>query len=124
MDIVITLPTHLWNDIVSRKKRIELRKTFPKHYIKHIDRCYVCAKGENKIIGYFIISSFYKLPNKEKNRESVSRQACIKPNWVTNYYRKEKELKAWVIGMVRSFEEPIMLPYKSIKRSPQSFTYL
>lgn len=124
MDIVITLPSHLWNDIVSGKKKIELRNAFPKKYTHSIDKCYVCAKGENQIVGYFMISSFTKIPNTEMQRERVSSVACINPNWVESYYRKKKEMKAWVIGKVHRFKEPIVLPYKSIKRSPQSFTYL
>lgn len=60
MNIIITLPMHLVADIANCHKRIEIRKSRPKHFNAERDIVWVKVKGSDKLAMCFKISYFEK----------------------------------------------------------------
>lgn len=125
MDIVITLPKNLWLSICSGKKKLEVRKGFPKKFNPEQDRCFVILKGFNVVVGYFYMWGIAKNQDPQKLWELCHNEICVDKHWYDEYTKNTKHVCAWIINSVYEYQRPhnssLLL---NIKTNPQSYYYI
>lgn len=126
MDIVITLPSSLWNKIVSGKKTIELRKSFPKLFDVDVDKVYVILKGTPQIVGCFYVRSFeWFYARSIRDFEPILAQISVPRQWIVNYVGYSSAVYLWHIRYVRSFPRALDRSVVwNMNTNPQSFVYI
>lgn len=126
MDIAITLPMSLWKKIVSGEKIIELRKNFPIDFNVNVDKVYVCLKGSEFIVGYFMVSSFQRCTSDHVcTSHELTLKIAVPIKWIYNYVTKKSWVYLWYIGGVFVFKgNGVHRSLFLIDKNPQSFIYL
>lgn len=124
MSVIITLPSKLIQLIKEGKKRIELRKTWPRYFNPQIDDIYICEKGTKSVVGYMTIEQIIRTNNKYGILTDWSKDIAVSPEWIADYIKDAHELVGLFIGEYKSFDKPLSLDeYFHVKRAPQSFVY-
>lgn len=126
MDIAITLTMSLWKKIVTGEKTIELRKNFPIDFNFNEDKVFVCLKGTEFIVGYFMVSSFvFCTSDHVCTSQELSHKIAVPIKWIYNYVTKKSWVYLWYIGGVFVFKgNGIHRSLFRIYKNPQSFIYL
>ena len=126
MDIAITLPSSLWDKIVSGEKTIELRKNFPKDFCFKYDRVYVLLKGTTKIAGFFYVSSFEDFYAESINDfDPILSKISVPKQWIINYVGYSSLVYLWHIRKVVPFVNFLDRSYIwNKKTNPQSYFYI
>lgn len=122
--IIITLPAYLWEKIVKKEKRIELRSNFPRSFSFENSKCYVVIKGTPALVGYFKITEISDYNPDGYIPKSFADYLGVTLKWLVSYCRNKKKLYLWHIGEVHEFPEPIDARQTfGISTNPQSFIY-
>lgn len=122
--IIITLPDYLWEKIVKKEKRIELRSRFPLSFSFKNSKCYVVRKGTHDVVGYFKITEISEYKPDSYIPIGLARLLGVTFKWLVSYCRNKKKLYLWHIGEVHEFPEPIDARQAfGISTNPQSFIY-
>lgn len=123
-DIVITLPFELWQKIVKKEKRIELRKGLPRLFDNGLSKCYVVEKGTKNVLGYFTISSFHMCRYKGVIPEEFANLVGVSVSWIQQYYKIHDFMYMWNIRRVFEYDpDPALWDMLKIKTNPQSYVY-
>lgn len=124
MNVIITLPSKLIQLIKEGKKRIELRKKWPKYFNPQTDNIYICEKGTKYVVGYMTIEQIIRTNNKYGILTDWSKDIAVSPEWIADYIKDAHELVGLFIGEYKSFDKPLSLDeYFHVKKAPQSFVY-
>lgn len=125
MDILITLPLHLCKELLSGRKTVELRSTYPKHFNPLLNKVYVVTKGTHTICLVFTVRRFVEFTDVETCWDYVGNKICASREWFTKYAETKRKLVAWEIGLVSPYM-PHLSTHKrlNIKSNPQSFIYV
>lgn len=125
MNILITLPKNLIHAIISGRKNIEIRRTFPKSFICNKDKVYVVEKGTNRILISFKIEENFKCENFSHIWALFGDRFAIDYEYYKNYTLNRRFIYLWFITDVQVFEKPILRDKDlGLKTNPQSFVYL
>lgn len=123
-DIVITLPLELWQKIVNKEKRIELRKALPRFFDNGRSKCYVVEKGTKNVLGYFTIGSFHICKYKGVVPEDFANLVGVPASWIRQYCKIGDSMYMWNIRRVFEYEpDPTLWDMLKIKTNPQSYVY-
>lgn len=125
MNIVITLPRHLIDAIISGEKTIEIRKTQPKHFEVCHDLVYVVEKGTHHVVIAFTIKYFSYYHNNLVAWHYCKDKCAINETWFRRYTDNAKYVILWHIDIVNTFPIPVEL-FKElgVSRAPQSYCYV
>lgn len=126
MDIAITLPSSLWNKIVSGEKSIELRKNRPNVFNPFRDRVYVVTKGSTEIVGYFYVACFMATtPSILMTSHNWLKQIAVSQDWISNYVKNSVLVYLWHIEKCIPFHKSDDRNFDMrLKNNPQCFTYM
>lgn len=121
MNIVITLPRHLIDKILSGEKKVELRKAAPRQFYCNIDEVYVAEKGSDRIVSVLILFTIEKM---SLDRIELMKEHLGVPwSWVTNYAENRDYLYAWVIYKAYEFKPPLIAHVWHFPRNPENYAY-
>ena len=124
MNIIITLPSDLIAAIVSRRKQIELRKCFPKHFNRVDDWVYVIEKGTKNVVARFRVIYFQKKYDPIEIWHTNGRQIWVDFNWFVKYTSTAKVYYLWHISEPEYLEKPLHRgAFFGLSCNPQSYVY-
>lgn len=121
MNIVITLPRHLIDKILSGEKKVELRKAAPRQFYCYKDEVYVAEKGSDRIVA---VLTLFTIKGMTIDRIALMKEHLGVPwSWVTDYAGDRQYLYAWVICKAYEFKPPLIAHVWDFPRNPQSYAY-
>lgn len=122
MNILVTLPTKLIEEIVSGKKQFEMRKRVPKHMKIGEDGFFAVEKGTDNIKCWCRVDEIneYVIDNLSVNY--LSRVLCVSPKFVINYAHVGTKVYLWKIGKVIILQD-LYRDSLIVDRNPQSYAY-
>lgn len=95
MNVLITLPKHLLEKIVSGKKQFEMRKTLPRHMNIGEDGFFVVEKGTDEVRCWCRVDQARKVVMTEKLAIEYSRLLGVTPEYVINYASTGTKVYMW-----------------------------
>lgn len=121
MNILITLPSHLINCIISGEKSYEMRKVVPKHMKIGIDGFFVVEKGTDSIRCWCRVNNVLGTYIDHYSAGWFAARLCVSDDYVINY-AGSKQVYMWKIGKVITFES-LKRDALVVYRNPQQFAY-
>lgn len=121
MNILITLPKNLLEDIISGKKKFEMRKCLPKHMKIGEDGFFVVEKGTNDVRCWCRVDAVLETYVDYYSAGWFATRLCVPYEYVGRY-ANGKKVYIWKIGKVITIE---CLNRNSlfVDRNPQQFAY-
>lgn len=129
-DIVMSIHPEWAGKIYSGEKKIEWRKTKPRHYDSKMKVYLYETAPVKKVTGYFMVERFRHIDAHADdylsliNLGSAEILGCVSISDLKKYQGSSPELIAWDIGKVVKFKEPRALESLGIKKPPQSWQHL
>lgn len=121
MNVLITLPKHLIDKIISGEKKYEMRKFLPKFMRLGLDGFFVVEKGTDKIRCWCRLDAVRKPYIDSLSAECLASSLCVSKEYIEKY-AMHKNVYLWKIGKVVTFtglkRDPLLF-----KRNPQRFAY-
>lgn len=121
MNILITLPKHLVEKIISGEKKVEVRKCFPKNMRLNVDGFFVVEKGTNNIRCWCRVDNVAYTFADLYSASWLAERACVSEEYIEKYANGGK-LFLWEIGKVKTFDG-LKRESLLIDKNPQQFTY-
>ena len=121
MNILITLPKHLIDKIISGEKKYEMRRCQPKYMRVGEDGFFVVEKGTDKIRCWCRVDRVIKGFASDYSAAYFAPYLCV-PQAYIRRYAKDKMVYLWKIGKVKTFTDLKRDPML-IKRNPMQFVY-
>lgn len=122
MNILVTLPTKLIEDIVSGKKQFEMRKTLPKHMEIGEDGFFVVEKGTDNVKCWCRVDEVLEYIINTLSVDYLARVLCVSSEFVIKYAPIGSKVYLWKIGKVNKFQD-LCRDSLIVDRNPQSFVY-
>lgn len=121
MNILITLPKNLLEDILNGKKKYEMRKCIPKQMRIGEDGFFVVEKGTDNVRCWCRVDEVREANINYFSGKMLAPKLCVSEEYIIRY-AKGKKVYLWKIGKV------IMIEYLKrqsliIDRNPQQFAY-
>ena len=124
MNIVITLPSNLIQDIMDGKKQVEVRTRNPQRFNPDKDVVWVIEKGTKSIPIMFSIRRFVFYSNWHDSFTNLKEPASVNGKWLYNYCIKHQTIVSWEIGRICEVKFPDnTYKWLGIKTNPLSFSY-
>lgn len=121
MNILITLPKKLLEDIITGKKKYEMRKCIPKNMKIGEDGFFVVEKGTNDVKCWCRVDGVKEVYVNYFSVKMLAPALCVSEKYITQY-AKDKQVYLWKIGKVIKIED-LKRHSLFIDRNPQQFTY-
>lgn len=122
MNILITLPKHLLEKIVSGEKQFEMRKTLPRYMKIGEDGFFVVEKGTDEVRCWCRVDQVREVVITEKLAIEYAHLLCVTPEYVINYAAVGTKVYMWGIGKVKKFQG-LCRDSLIVNKNPQSFAY-
>ena len=126
MNIVITLPKDLLENIIYGKKQYEMRKCLPKNMRIGVDGFFVIEKGTDNVRCWCRVDAVQKVFFDYYHAKYFAPRLCVSESYIMEYaFGKNVYLKStylWKIGKVKTFEH-LKREELQVFRNPQSFAY-
>jgi hypothetical protein len=122
MNVLITLPKHLLEKIISGEKQFEMRKTLPRHMKIGEDGFFVVEKGTDEVRCWCRVDQTRKVVMTEKLAIEYSRLLCVTPEFVINYAPVGTKVYMWGIGKLIKLQD-LCRDSLFVDKNPQSFAY-
>jgi len=122
MNILITLPKHLLDKIISGEKKYEMRKCRPKNMELGEDGFFVVEKGTDKVRCWCRVDSVINTGMNVYVAERFSKDLCVTPQFILNYAPAGKDVCLWEIGKVKKLEG-LSRDSLCVDKNPQQFAY-
>ena len=121
MNILITLPRHLIEKIMSGEKQFEMRKCLPKQMKIGEDGFFVVEKGTGAVRCWCRVDNAFETDTKSYSTALLSSQLCVPEEYIRKY-ANNKKVYLWEIGKVIALDglEREML---NVDKNPQQFVY-
>lgn len=124
MNIVITLPKMLAQQIYDGSKTIEIRKSWPTKFNLLVDTVYICEKGTTKVSGIFTVDKIEISTYTEEIWHYHARELAIDRRWYDKYTAKKQNYYLWYIKLPLKFYIPYSLKdVFHMDKQPQSYAY-
>ena len=127
MNVAITLPRNLIQDIKTHQKRYELRKKVPVWFDNREDYVAVVEKGTKRCPLLLKISSFeyYSTETIRAWLPYWAEKLCVPQKWLEDYIKGEESVFLWRIGAAHETPHPETTYARlKLKRNPQSYVYI
>lgn len=122
MNILITLPKHLLDKILSGEKKYEMRKSLPKKMKIGEDGFFVVEKGTDNVRCWCRVDSVIHTGMNAYVAERFSDELCVTPEFILNYAPVGKDVCLWQIGKVVELRD-LCRDSLGIDKNPQQFAY-
>lgn len=121
MNVLITLPKHLIDSIISGEKTYEMRRVFPKFMKIGEDGFFAVEKGTSNVRCWCRIDSVYGTYIDTKNSSWFAARLCVNEDYVRKY-ADGKKVCLLKIGKVIELSD---LDRSSlfVEKNPQQFAY-
>lgn len=124
MNIIITLPHDLIEEILIGHKVYEARKAIPRYFNPDKDRVFMVEKGTDKVVGFFTIADFITIPPTPRNLDDIKGRCCVSFDFLYKYYRHYDKAVLWRIRNYYRFHKPLNLTaFFDKDKAPQSYFY-
>lgn len=124
MNIIITLPHELIEEIFIGHKVYETRKRVPEYFNLETDRVFMVEKGTNNVVGFFTIADFITISPSTSNLAKIKGRCCVSFDFLYNYYRHYDRAVFWKIRNYYRFCKPLSLSVMFDKdKAPQGYIY-
>lgn len=124
MNVVITLPKHLIDAIISGKKTFEMRKSRPKLMNVSEDGFFICEKGTKKIRCWCRCDAILEADAKAIIPSEWSDHLAVEPSYIEKYIANGHKIFMWHILEVVKFEKDALeLDSLIVDKAPQQFAY-
>lgn len=122
MNILITLPKHLLEKIISGEKTYEMRKCLPKNMRIGEDGFFVVEKGTDKVRCWCRVDSVINTGMNMYVAERFSNDLCVTPQFILDYAPIGKDVWLWKIGKVVELKD-LCRNSLCVYKNPQQFAY-
>ena len=123
MNILITLPKHLIEKIISGEKKFEMRKCLPKYMELGEDGFFVVEKGTDKVRCWCRVNYVIKAGMDTSVAEKFSKDLCVTPQFILDYAPIGKDVYLWKIGKVIELQNVFRNSVCYVDKNPQQFAY-
>lgn len=122
MNVLITLPKELIEQLLCGHKKFEMRKSFPTNLKLGSDGFFVVEKGTHNIrcwckVDFVMIRNIGPI-----EAQNLSWDLCVSAEFIRDYARDGKPVLLWGIGCVIELNG-LTTKDLGIKTNPQSFVY-
>lgn len=121
MNILITLPRHLIDKILSREKRFEMRKCLPNNMRLGVDGFFVVEKGTNKVVCWCRVDVVYGTFIDRCYANWFESHLCVSYEYIEKY-ANGKKVWLWKISKVIKLQD-LSRSALMIDKNPQQFAY-
>lgn len=121
MNILITLPKHLIDRIISSDKLYEMRKTLPKLMRIGEDGFFAVEKRSNKVRCWCRIDCIYGTFIDTNNASWFAERLCVNKEYIDRY-AAGKRIYLWKIGKVIELSD-LNRDSLYVDKNPQQFAY-
>lgn len=121
MNILITLPKKLLEDIISGKKKFEMRNCLPKHMKIGEDGFFVVEKGTNDVRCWCRVDAIMETYVDYYSADWLASRLCVPYEYVARY-ANGKKIYLWKIGKVITIE-CLKRDSLIVDKNPQQFAY-
>lgn len=123
MDVLITLPKHLIEKILSGEKTIEMRKNFPKKLEVGHDGFFVVEKGTKNVRCWCRISNTAEHIMLPVILSKYQPKICVSKEYILKYAPPPKHIHFWFISEVRELFYVTTDDF-DVHSNPQSYVYV
>ena len=125
MNIAITLPASLCAEILEGRKKVEVRKTYPKHFDCEKDCVYVIIKGTHSVCCSFMVSRFEHHASVIQMWYQYSKFIRAPYAAISQYANDGSGCCAWIIKEVTPYRPALNAEeHLDIQHNPQQFIYV
>lgn len=121
MNILITLPKELIEQILSGQKKYEMRKCLPKHMKIGQDGFFVVEKGTNDVRCWCRVDKYTYTFVDHYSASWLASRVCVPVEWIEQY-ANGKKVYLWHIGKVIKIE-CLCRESLYVDKNPQQFAY-
>lgn len=122
MNILITLPKHLLEKIISGEKTYEMRKCLSKNMRIGEDGFFVVEKGTDKVRCWCRVDSVINTGMNVYVAERFSKDLCVTPQFILDYAPIGKDVWLWQIGKVVELKD-LCRNSLCVYKNPQQLAY-
>lgn len=121
MNILITLPKHLIEEIISGEKEFEMRKCLPKHMKIGEDGFFVVEKGTDKVRCWCRVDKVSETYADHYSIDWYISRLCVPEEYIERY-ANGKKVYLWKIGKVIEIQD-LCRDSLFVDKNPQQFAY-
>lgn len=121
MNILITLPKNLLENILNGKKKYEMRKCIPKQMRIGEDGFFVVEKGTDNVRCWCRIDEVREVNINYFSCKMLATKLCVSEEYIIRYAKGEK-VYIWKIGKVIHLED-LKRHSLIVDKNPQQFAY-
>ena len=122
MNILITLPKHLIEKIISGEKKFEMRKCLPKYMNLGEDGFFVVEKGTDEVRCWCRVDNYMDGTMTEGQARKISKDLCVTPQFILDYASVGTTVYLWQIGKVKVLQD-LCRGSLFVDKNPQQFAY-
>lgn len=123
MNILITLPKHLIEKIISGEKKFEMRKCLPKNMKLGEDGFFVVEKGTNEVRCWCRVDKIETIQySNYAIAEYYAKDLCVSSQFILDYAPLETKFHLWQIGKVKVLQD-LCRNSLFVDKNPQQFAY-
>lgn len=124
MNVLITLPKHLIDAIISGEKQYEMRTVKPLMMNLKEDGFFCVEKGTDNVRCWCRCDNISEAMLRHTDYQVMARLLQVSPEYVEKYVKGKKHVYLWHIAEVVAFEEDSLCRDSLIvDRNPQQFAY-
>lgn len=121
MNILITLPKHLIESIISGEKLYEMRKSLPKLMKIGKDGFFAVEKGTSNVRCWCRVDDAFETDINDYSAKLLASQLCVPEEYITKY-ANAKKVYLWEIGKVIELSD-LDRGSLFVDRNPQQYAY-
>lgn len=121
MNILITLPKDLLENIIAGKKKFEMRKCLPKNVKIGVDGFFIVEKGTDDVKCWCRIDGYIGINMDYFSAKWYAHKVCVSEQYILKY-ANGKKLYLWKIGKVIKIEN-LKRESLIVDKNPQQFAY-
>ena len=122
MNVLITLPKHLIEKIISGEKKFEMRKCLPKNMKLGEDGFFIVEKGTDEVRCWCRVDSVIEMNMNEWLSEYYSKDLCVTPQFILDYAPVGTKVYLWQIGKINVLRV-LCRDSLFVDKNPQQFAY-
>lgn len=122
MNILITLPKHLLEKIMSGEKKFEMRKSLPKNMKLGEDGFFAVEKGTDEVKCWCRVDKIIETIMNNSIAERYAEDLCVSPQFILNYAPVGTKVYLWRVSKVIKLQD-LCRGSLFIDKNPQQFAY-
>lgn len=122
MNILITLPKHLIEEIISGNKKYEMRKCLPKNMKIGEDGFFVVEKGTDEVRCWCRVDRCIEVTMTALDAVQYAGVLGVSPQFILDYAPVGTKVYLWEIGKVNKTQD-LCRGFLFVEKNPQQFAY-